>query len=135
MRCMKCDVLAIALVFFFSFGNPYLLAEIPKQPTKRMWLGVNLDITRSKTPIIDGNLKGYKDSTEKGKLAIITEPSGAEVRIDRFDQKALAQTPAVLNVSTGEHMVQIKLTGYKTVHRVVVIVASRVNMLKMRLKK
>jgi hypothetical protein len=135
MSGIKCDVVAIVLVFLGGFGEASVSAEQAVPPAIRGWRGNDPRTIKLIPPNPKSDGERGKASTEQGKLAVITQPAGAKVRIDRFDQPALAKTPTVLRVPAGEHMVQIKLSGYKTVHRVVVISASRVTMLKMKLKK
>ncbi|MFH2005675.1 MAG: PEGA domain-containing protein [bacterium] len=70
-----------------------------------------------------------------GKLSLVTEPEGADVFIDRMKGEPNAKSPALVPLGAGDHLITVKMVGYRTVHKTVSIKASRVSILTITLVK
>ncbi len=62
-----------------------------------------------------------KTTKPKGKVTIMTEPPGATILIDTFEGPGVGQTPKVVDVEEGTHILVLRLEGYKDLtHQLVV---------------
>ena len=68
-----------------------------------------------------------------GKLSVITVPEGAAVYVDRVKGEPNAVSPALLPLEAGQHLLMVRLKGYKTVQKTVEITARRLAMVSVTL--
>lgn len=71
----------------------------------------------------------------KGKLSVVSDPSGAEVYINDVKGKPLGRTPTVLRLPPGQLVVVIRYAGFVTMQRAVTIKPGAVEILKVVLKR
>jgi len=53
------------------------------------------------------------------KVAVVSEPVGAEVYVDSFTGSPVGQTPLMLELDTTPHLIVLKKTGYKDISQLV----------------
>jgi len=71
---------------------------------------------------------------QRGKLSLVTTPPGAEVRVDTFSGPAVAITPCVVALSSGQHMVQITKLGHEPQRTVITIETGKIKLLELHLR-
>jgi len=66
-----------------------------------------------------------KTTKPKGKVTIITEPPGATILIDTFEGVGVGETPKVLEVEVGTHILVLRLENYKDITHQLVVEADK----------
>jgi len=72
---------------------------------------------------------------QKGRLSIITTPGGAAIYVNRVKGAPNATSPAILGVASGQHLIMIKMAGYKTVTKAVDIKSRKVTLVNITLER
>lgn len=70
-----------------------------------------------------------------GKLTVITHPAGARLFVDKFRGRPQGVSPATLSLKAGQHVLEVRLAGYRTVYRKVSITAKQVTLLRVTLQR
>lgn len=66
-----------------------------------------------------------KTSKPKGKVTIMTEPPGATILLDTFEGEGAGQTPKVMEIEEGTHILVLRLQGYKDLTHQLVVEADK----------
>ena len=103
------------------------LAELPRAPNKTAVRRLIKQLERKQA-------LRQRAERRKGKLTLVTEPKGAQVWIDRFSGPRVAITPAMVVLKEGQHLVVIRLAGFRTVHRTVTVSAQGMALLNVTLE-
>ncbi|MBU1220740.1 PEGA domain-containing protein [Myxococcota bacterium] len=77
--------------------------------------------------------KAMTPGGKTARISIITDPPGADIFIDRFSGKPDGQSPSVIAVQPGPHLVVISKDGFVQVHKKLKVVDQKIEVIEIKL--